>query len=56
MVFINFYNVPKHIKDKYPHIHENLQKNTERLTTAFDVYETLQDVLNSKFEHTERVE
>jgi hypothetical protein len=33
-----------------------LQKNTERLTTAFDVYETLQDVLNSKFEHTERVD
>ena len=48
--------VPKHIKEKYPHIHENLQKNTERLTTAFDVYETLQDVLNSKFEHTERVD
>jgi hypothetical protein len=48
--------VPKHIKEKYPHIHENLLKNTERLTTAFDVYETLQDVLNSRFEHTERVD
>jgi hypothetical protein len=35
--------VPKHIKDQYPHIHENLQKNTEKLTTAFV---TISDGLN----------
>lgn len=41
--------IPKHIKERYPSVHENLLKNTERLTTAFDVYKTLKDILKGKF-------
>lgn len=42
--------VPDHIKSKFPHIHKNLKTNSERLTTAYDVYEMLKNVLNEDFE------
>ncbi|XP_063445326.1 uncharacterized protein LOC134725442 isoform X1 [Mytilus trossulus] len=48
--------VPKHIKQRYPQIHSNLLKNTERLTTVFDVHETLKDVIKSNFDHSEPVD
>ena len=38
---------PKFIA-KYPEIHNNLQINAERLTTAFDVHATFQDVISFK--------
>ncbi|XP_056008094.1 uncharacterized protein LOC125667497 isoform X2 [Ostrea edulis] len=41
--------IPPSMKSKYPHIHDNLQTNTQRLTSAFDAHETLVDVLESNF-------
>ncbi|KAJ8297772.1 hypothetical protein KUTeg_024303 [Tegillarca granosa] len=41
--------LPEHIKRKYPDIHKNLQDNTHRLTTVFDVHETIKDILNKNF-------
>ncbi|XP_062621919.1 uncharacterized protein LOC134283483 [Saccostrea cucullata] len=37
---------PKWFKEKYPLYSKNLELNTKRLTTPFDIYETLRDVLN----------
>ncbi|XP_062621920.1 uncharacterized protein LOC134283484 [Saccostrea cucullata] len=37
---------PKWFKEKYPLYSKNLKLNTKRLTTPFDIYETLRDVLN----------
>ncbi len=39
-------SLPKHINDKYPELKRNLQINSERLTSPFDVYETFKDILN----------
>ena len=41
--------IPPHLKSKYPHIPRNLQTNTKRLSTAYDVHETLVDILESDF-------
>lgn len=45
--------LPDHFKSKYKHIHKNLISNVHRLTTAFDVYETLKDILHSDFSEKE---
>lgn len=45
--------IPDHIKSRYNHIHKNLEINTKRMTTAFDVYETLKDILNGDFKQKE---
>lgn len=42
--------LPDHIKSRFNHIHKNLKINTERMTTAFDVYETLKDILHGDFQ------
>lgn len=42
--------IPDHIKFKFSHIHKNMKLNTERLTTAYDVFEMLKDVLDENFE------
>jgi hypothetical protein len=39
--------IPEHIKRKYPHIEENLQTNEKRLTSPYDLHETLMDIANS---------
>ncbi|PVD34583.1 hypothetical protein C0Q70_05859 [Pomacea canaliculata] len=36
---------PPWFKDKYPELHRNLRINSNRLTTPFDVYETLKEIL-----------
>ncbi|XP_052815387.1 uncharacterized protein LOC128242322 [Mya arenaria] len=41
--------LPDHIKHKYPHIHNNLIVNKDRLISHWDVYKTLEDVLNGNF-------
>lgn len=42
--------IPNHIKLKYPHIDKNLKSNINTLTTTYDVFEMLKDVLNGNFE------
>ena len=37
--------VPKWLRDAYPFLEKNLRTNEHRLSTPFDVYETLKDVL-----------
>lgn len=39
---------------KYPNIKANLQQNTELLSSSFDVYETLQDILNCNYNDRQR--
>jgi hypothetical protein len=41
-----FFVFPKWFKDVYPSAVANLHKNTRRLTTPFDIHETLLDILN----------
>ena len=40
--------LPPKLISKYPEIHKNLQINSERLTTPFDVHATFQDVISFK--------
>lgn len=44
--------LPNKFKQRYPHIAKNLKDNTKKLTSPFDVYRTLQDVLNKTFSKT----
>ncbi|XP_033757106.1 uncharacterized protein LOC117339542 [Pecten maximus] len=41
--------VPRKLREKYPSLVENMQDNTQRLTTHFDFHETLLDIMNSNF-------
>ena len=42
--------IPDHIKKKHPEIDINLKLNTKRLTTFFDLYQTMVDILQRNFE------
>ncbi|XP_069698069.1 uncharacterized protein [Periplaneta americana] len=41
-----FFIFPEWFRNKYPTATANLRRNTQRLTTPFDMYETLLDLLN----------
>lgn len=41
--------LPKYLKEKYPLLERNLRHNTERLTSHFDTYHTLVDILEGRF-------
>lgn len=41
--------VPEHLKQRYPHLGKNLEDNEKRLTSPFDLHETLKDILNLNF-------
>ncbi|XP_061174544.1 uncharacterized protein LOC133183625 [Saccostrea echinata] len=41
--------LPESMKQKYPHIHKNLLTNKMRLTTPFDLHETMKDILFQNF-------
>ena len=43
-----YFVLPKWFKQIYPEAHKNLMINRRRLTTPFDVYETMQDLLDPK--------
>jgi hypothetical protein len=47
---------PKWFRQKYPHLYMNLKNNSDKLTTPFDVHETLLDILDLKrsFHKTKR--
>ena len=42
----NFLIFPDWFSKKYPQLSKNLRTNSKRLTTPFDMYETMQDILN----------
>ncbi|XP_061164276.1 uncharacterized protein LOC133173301 [Saccostrea echinata] len=41
-----FITVPKWFSDKYKKIDKNLRNNANKLTTVYDIHETLRDILN----------
>lgn len=45
---------PETFQSKYPEAAKNLQENTQRLTSNFDLHEMLNDILNSDFEILEK--
>lgn len=47
--------IPEHIKRKYPHLEENLQTNENRLTSPYDLHETLMDIANSNFKKQNKI-
>ena len=44
-----YFILPKWFKQTYPEAHKNLMINRQRLTTPFDIYETMQDLLDPEF-------
>ena len=44
-----YFILPKWFKQTYPEAHKNLMINRRRLTTPFDLYETMQDLLDPEF-------
>ncbi|CAC5414712.1 unnamed protein product [Mytilus coruscus] len=45
--------IPQQLKEAYPNLHENLKTNINRLTSPFDAYETIVDILNENFKSQE---
>lgn len=45
---------PPWFYEKYPHIKRNIENNVDRLTSSFDVYETLKDIANENFNGHQR--
>ncbi|KAL3859694.1 hypothetical protein ACJMK2_009903 [Sinanodonta woodiana] len=48
MPFLGIY-LPTFVKESYPGLHRNLLENTRRLISAFDIFETMQDVVHRRF-------
>ncbi|KAH3841038.1 hypothetical protein DPMN_114497 [Dreissena polymorpha] len=42
--------IPEHIRKRHPNMANNLEINTQRLSTPFDVHQTLIDVLHQNFD------
>ncbi|XP_060084604.1 uncharacterized protein LOC132563864 [Ylistrum balloti] len=42
--------LPRKIRDRYPSLVQHMEDNTQRLTTHYDFYETLLDIMNSNFD------
>lgn len=45
---------PPWFYERYPHIKQNIENNMDRLTSSFDVYETLKDIVNENFNGAQR--
>ena len=43
--------LPEHLKSKFPDLHANLLKNTDRLSTHFDSHQTIEDILYQRFKN-----
>ena len=48
MPFLAIY-LPPALREKYPHLIPNMEMNSDRLTTMFDLHATLLDILGGKF-------
>ncbi|XP_076117637.1 uncharacterized protein LOC143085268 [Mytilus galloprovincialis] len=46
--------IPHHVKETFPNIRKKLKVNENRLTTPFDLYETLKDIIFSNLEKREK--
>lgn len=44
--------IPEVLKQQYPEIMENMWQNAEVITTAYDVYATMSDVIHRRFDYT----
>ena len=53
MPFVSVY-IPEYMKKKFPNLDKNMQINAKRLTTNFDLYQTLVDILQGNFESPTR--
>ncbi|KAK3096015.1 hypothetical protein FSP39_021950 [Pinctada imbricata] len=42
--------LPEQLTKRYPHLHDNMATNTKRLTTSWDAYFTLMDILNGNYQ------
>lgn len=42
--------LPEWLKTKYPNMHKAMQENTNRLTTAFDIHQTISDILTQSID------
>lgn len=47
--------LPEHLKQKHPHLEKNLEENTHRLTSPYDLHETLMDIVNSDFNEKHKI-
>ena len=45
--------VPEHLKQQFPNLHKNLKTNIDRLTSPFDTYQTMMDIINENFNSPE---
>lgn len=45
--------VPEKLKRQFPNLHKNLRTNIDRLTSPFDIYETMVDIFNNHFQSPE---
>ena len=43
--------IPEHIREKFPALHKNMQLNTKRLSTNFDLHQTMLDIVHGSFEN-----
>ena len=43
-------HIPDHIKRKFPNLDMNMQQNTKRLSTNFDLYQTMVDIMQSNYQ------
>ncbi|XP_063413992.1 uncharacterized protein LOC134696239 [Mytilus trossulus] len=50
-----FFIFPKWFYEKYPKLKRNLEINSRRLTTPFDIYATLMDILHFKSNRKEKI-
>ena len=44
--------VPENVKSRYPDLHQNIKQNMDKLTTPFDVFRTLSDIITTNYDYS----